>query len=534
MRRRHLPFVVVFAVLLARPAWAKPGANVSYSSIDASTLRVFAVGTVGVTTIEGRGFSVQVAEPQAGHGTGFAVTADLIITANHVIEGARHVVIRLPGEGGFLAARVVYADKEQDVAVLHVNTALTPIRMQADSRSLRVRQTVYAVGYPLDPSRTQAQSAKGIISGQLDDGRLQLDISLNPGNSGGPLVDETDAVVAMVVARGDVANGVQGIGVAVPVTTLKAALGEAQRRVAGVAPISAHDKLSAEVVDELVRRGSLQSVREADDFKKTFEHHDLDQQIDELTRRLDDADLLVFVAGTLWNASLAVRYGGVRAIGGRTLNEAEAQTLSRYLEKTAIGLAKRGRDLDATVGTRSSFVGVALGRESPAQLSGGVVAGYQPTPDVVAGARRTWTLAGFVVQRQNDVATGGWGGELELRHMSTRSGFLWTWGASAATVTLDGADTSIRHSFFAFEAGLGFSVGLGTSKYLQLYGGIAPSFYSASAETMAGTTTSDYGFVADHFHAAASIEAGRWRLSSGLRLISSSMWIEPVGLGVNF
>src|SRR5260221_13662941 len=104
--------VLCCLLVLAGSAWAKP---VSYPNVDASTLRVFAVGTVGVASISNGTFSVQVADPQAGHGTGFAVDSDLVITAEHVIDGARHVVIRLPGDGGFLPARVVWSDKDQDI-----------------------------------------------------------------------------------------------------------------------------------------------------------------------------------------------------------------------------------------------------------------------------------------------------------------------------------------------------------------------------------------------------------------------------------
>ncbi|HEY5920311.1 MAG TPA: trypsin-like peptidase domain-containing protein [Kofleriaceae bacterium] len=529
----------MLAGLYSGPAWADSATNVSFTSVDASTLRVFAVGTVGVATIQGHGFSVQVAEPQSGHGTGFAVERELILTANHVVDGARHVVVRLPGEGGFLPARVVFADKDADVAVLHVNASLTPIRMQTDNRSLRVRQTVYAVGYPLDPSRTQAQSSKGIVSGQLEDGQLQLDINLNPGNSGGPLVDEKDAVVGLVVARGDVAKGVQGIGMAVPVATLKTAVAEANKAIAGgnVRAVSTRDKMSAEVVDQLVRQGSLQSVKEADDFKKTFEHRDLDKRIDELARRIDDADLLVYVAGTLWNASLAVRYGGVRAIGTRTLSEPEAHTLARDLETTSIRLTKRGRELDATVGSRSSFVGVALGRESGLHTGAVVTAAYLPgsVVSVSGSARRSWSLSVFAAQRQNQEAGGGWGGSLDLRQTLTRGGFLFAWGVSAASVTLDSPQTiSLRHSFVAFEAGMGVSFGLGRSRYLQFYGGIAPSYYSASAEDLMAMSTTQSDVVVDHFRATATLELGRWRLTSGLRLISSTTWLEPIGLGVSF
>jgi hypothetical protein len=505
-------------LLLAGSAWAKP---VSYANVDASTLRVFAVGTVDVATVSNGTFSVQVADPHAGHGTGFAVDSDLVITAEHVIDGARHVVIRLPGDGGFLPARVVWSDKAEDIAVLHVEAALVPLKLLSDDHALRVRQTIYAVGYPLDPARKEPQSAKGIISGQLDNAALQLDISLNPGNSGGPLVDESDTVVGMVVARGDVAKGVQGIGMAVPAAKLRAALAEARKQ--KFTPLTAHDKLSAEVVDELVRDGRLQPVREARDL----EHTSVDQQIDQIATRIDDADLLVFVAGELWNASLAVRYAGVRTIGERTLTEPEAQKLATNLETASVRLAQRGREIDASVAARSKFVDVALGAH--ASFANVVVEAYVPPTSAKAGARVEWTLAGALLDRRNAAAGGGLGGELELASR-IGDGVFFGWGFSIGAVTLDSAQTmALHHAFYAVEAGIGVRLG-----HLQLYGGIAPCYYSASATDLAGMDTTRSDFVFEHVRATASLDFARFRITSGVRVIGSTPWFEPIGLGLNF
>src|SRR5262249_53314500 len=76
--------------------------------------------------------------------------------------------------------------------------------------------TVYVVGYPLDASRTRPQSQQGIVSGALPDGSLQLGVALNPGNSGGPVVDDKERFLGIAVARADPRAGAQGIGVAIP------------------------------------------------------------------------------------------------------------------------------------------------------------------------------------------------------------------------------------------------------------------------------------------------------------------------------
>jgi hypothetical protein len=392
---------------------------------------------------------------------------------------------------------------------------------------------VFAVGYPLDPARTQAQSARGIISGHRDDGLLQLDISLNSGNSGGPLVDETDVVVGMVIARGDVEKGVVGMGIAVPVDKLGTAVAEARRELAAspAKPISAHEKMSAEVVDELVRQGTLQSVRKPDDLQRTFGRRQIEQEIDRLAVRLNDADLLVFVAGSLWNASLAIHHGGVRTIGKHHLSELEATRLTRDLQRASVRLTRRAREIDATVSERSSFVGIALRGHAEQTVVGG-------SSTSLTGSR--WTLLASPTLRMNAEASGGWGGGLELKNQridSSKRGnrAFFSWGLSAGRVGLTSRDAlSLTHAFYAIEAGFGVSVAVGSSTHLELYGGIAPSYYTASVESLTGMTTSDSGLVVDHFRATASLARGRWSVSTGLRVISSTTWIEPIGLGINF
>lgn len=172
-------------------------------------------------------------------------------------------------------------------------------------------------------------------------------------------------VVGMVVAGGDVDEGVEGIGVAVPLGKILNAIAKAHETLESgqLAALTVHDTMSAEVVDELIQQGTLHSVRDAGDLKKSFADRNMEQEAEQLANRLNDADLVLFVAGNLWNASLAIRYGGVRKVGERTLNEAEAQSLSNDLRVAAIRLTKRAGELDTTISTRSSFVRIerALG-----------------------------------------------------------------------------------------------------------------------------------------------------------------------------
>jgi S1-C subfamily serine protease len=503
---------------------------VSYAGVDSSTVRVFAIGTVGVETFEHGGYQIDIATPQAGHGTGFAVETDLILTAHHVVAGARHVVIRHPGEGGFQAARVVYENEKDDVAVLFVNATLKPIRLRADDQVLRVRQTVFAIGYPLDATRKQAQSARGIVAGHMDDGLLQLDIALNPGNSGGPVVDESDQVIGLVSSRGDVAKGVQGIGVAIPNAKLRPAIAAARERIASgsVAPISDRESLSAEVVDTLVTHGTLAADRKPRDLSRSIESADFERVVDELAKRLGDADLLVFVAGNMWNASLALRYGGVRSIGERTLSEQEAQTLASAFEAVAVQLAKRGNEIDGAVLSRSSFVRVALDR-------GTTRLRLRDGGELRIKTDSRWTLQAYPHLRMGEDSD-DWGFGVELKDQLAGRRVFFSWGASIGRVGVTSVpDTNaLSHTFYAVEAGLGLRFALGDTTHFELYAGLAPCYYTASVEDTMGVETSRSGLVFDHYRATASLAMGRWYLSTGVRAISSARWFEPLGLGINF
>lgn len=250
-------------------------ASVSYGRIDNATVRVFAVQSVDVATAQGRYVSRTIALPEAGHGTGVVVDPrGVILTAAHVIEGARHVAVRLPGDGGVFPAVVIRRNQQLDFAFLLIkpNGRLgNYLALPEQAVPLTVRQTVDAIGYPLDANRSQPQSTRGIISGALDDSRLQLGISVNPGNSGGPLVNEREELVGMVVARGDPREGVQGIGVAVPIAPIRAEyalalqrgeMHEAHRALQTQQQVRVN---AAQVVDALVRFGGVEVLLEAAD-----------------------------------------------------------------------------------------------------------------------------------------------------------------------------------------------------------------------------------------------------------------------------
>ncbi|MBO6937765.1 MAG: trypsin-like peptidase domain-containing protein [Deltaproteobacteria bacterium] len=307
---------VVMCLALATVARAQtPTQNVAadglaYETIDQATVRIFAAQNVEVEQVAGQRFPRTIAVPIAGHGSGVVVSTDgLVVTAQHVIADAHHLAVRAPGEDTIRAAKVVYADEATDFAILAVDGVFTHVApIPATPRQLHVRQTVDAVGYPLDPSRRNPQSARGIVSGVLDDGHLQLDMSLNPGNSGGPLVDENGVLIGIVIARGDPTRGVQGIGIAVPIAPIARAVATtrqgsfAQTRAQLVAE---RDVLSraAEVLTLLVELGGADVLRE---LVAVIERRGGDATLEQLrthASQLSDPHIQLFVAALYWDAA---------------------------------------------------------------------------------------------------------------------------------------------------------------------------------------------------------------------------------------
>lgn len=171
-----------------------------------------------------------------GAGSGFFISADgLILTNNHVIEGADKIKIRLADESE-LDAKAVGRDPATDLALIRAEGkgpfTFLPL---GDSETLRVGEWVMAAGNPRRLSHTitvGVVSAKGRAIGLSVETRsfenfIQTDAAINLGNSGGPLVNLRGEVVGINTA---IDAGGQNLGFAVPINTLKAILPQLKER----------------------------------------------------------------------------------------------------------------------------------------------------------------------------------------------------------------------------------------------------------------------------------------------------------------
>ncbi len=156
----------------------------------------------------------------SGSGTGFYLRGKGIVVTNcHVIMGYRDVSLEDHKKSRFMA-RVVFVNKEADVAFLKPETDFeVPDLELADISNLKSRDKVFVLGFPFGMPYTETN---GIVSAprQLMEGSyyIQTDAAVNPGNSGGPVVDEAGKVVGITTCKFSQADN---MGFAVPVDILK-------------------------------------------------------------------------------------------------------------------------------------------------------------------------------------------------------------------------------------------------------------------------------------------------------------------------
>ncbi|HTN75631.1 MAG TPA: trypsin-like peptidase domain-containing protein [Pirellulaceae bacterium] len=183
------------------------------------------IGVVEKTSPAVIGIQARQDERRGGSGSGFLITSDgFAVTNSHVVHDAHKLTVTLP-ENDRLTAELIGDDPATDLAVIRIAARDLPFTELGDSQTLRVGQLVIAMG---DPLGFQSTVSTGVVSatgramrsqqGRLIDNVIQHTAPLNPGNSGGPLVDTRGRVVGINTA---IIAMAQGLGFAVPANTAR-------------------------------------------------------------------------------------------------------------------------------------------------------------------------------------------------------------------------------------------------------------------------------------------------------------------------
>ncbi len=159
--------------------------------------------------------------PMAGEGSGFIIGADgTILTNAHVVKGAKTVTVKLTDRREF-KAKVLGADAKTDIAVLKIDAKDLPVVKLGDSQAIQQGEWVLAIGSPFGFENSVTAgvvSAKGrALPSDSAVPFIQTDVAVNPGNSGGPLLNARGEVVGINSQIYSKSGGYEGLSFAIPI-----------------------------------------------------------------------------------------------------------------------------------------------------------------------------------------------------------------------------------------------------------------------------------------------------------------------------
>ncbi|MFW5876227.1 MAG: S1C family serine protease [Myxococcota bacterium] len=270
--------------------------------VDRATVRIIAVGGADSTAIESRRTNVHrvVAVPRAAHGSGVVVDrSGVVLTAAHVAWGSDAIAVLRPGSDEPMPAKVVYVDPDHDVAFLKVRGP-TPHHLPLPKRAgtLQVSQRVSASGYPLDVQQRYPAAVSGEVSREANDGSLQVALSVNPGNSGGPVVDDDGRLIGILSRRGEPRAGVAGIAFLEPLRFILPAHRKTRRVLQGRPP-------TFQSVDDHVAKVVAGFVHSTDDDRPIYEQTAL-ATVKRAASAAPTPEAAMIVASHAWNMHIAL------------------------------------------------------------------------------------------------------------------------------------------------------------------------------------------------------------------------------------
>ena len=158
-------------------------------------------------------------ERESGQGSGFITSQDgYVLTNHHVINGASSITVALPDNREF-KAQVIGSDARTDIALLKIDATNLPFLRMADSNKLKVGEWVVAAGSPFGLKNTITAGVVSAINRDTGDylSFIQTDAAVNPGNSGGPLVNMSGEVIGINSQILTPSGAFSGIALAIPI-----------------------------------------------------------------------------------------------------------------------------------------------------------------------------------------------------------------------------------------------------------------------------------------------------------------------------
>ena len=191
-----------------------------------SSTIIEAVGKVRTSVVKIEIYKHHNSKPVlSGTGSGFLFSSDgYLFTNSHVIRNAAEIQVKLH-DGSQYPAHLLGEDPDTDLAILKINAFEFKPATLGDSGELQIGQLVIAIGNPLGFQHTVTAGVVSALgrtlpgqAGQMMDGMIQTDAALNPGNSGGPLINADGEVIGVNTAA---IQGAQGLCFAISINTAK-------------------------------------------------------------------------------------------------------------------------------------------------------------------------------------------------------------------------------------------------------------------------------------------------------------------------
>lgn len=354
-------------LLLATPVRAQ---TIQTNRAQRSTVRVFAVRGVDVvqmpskTRKKKRPFGV----PRAGHGSGLLVSPDgLVLTAKHVVAGARLLAIRAPGHERAYNARVIYTHPTHDFAFLVSDGLFADhIPLPDASPTMAMGDGAVAIGYPLDSGEELPTQSSGSVAGLTRDRHYKLSMALNPGNSGGPVFTGKDNLFGIAIKTTDPRQGAQGLSIAVPLEPILAGYVEVKHEYKKLRD-HFEDNSIADLTAELVMAGSEGLYDEVRRLAVGPTRTKIYNAIEAAADKTNHPDVQALLAAYFFDlAGALLEHHGAYEVS--EMKPGKPRDDAAKAVKLSIALANKAVKSDPSVSKRSPFINVLLrAANAPAQ-----------------------------------------------------------------------------------------------------------------------------------------------------------------------